>query len=128
ELLRAILLEMIYRKQTGIASGESYVEPPAWFVEGLLALMPNRNRGSLINALTISQLVEPLDQFLRENPQLLDSIGRSIYRGYSYALLQLLIDSPDGRARVGRYIDNLAFASNHPLADLDKAFPQLHEQ
>jgi len=128
ELLRAILLEMIYRKQTGIASGESYVEPPAWFVEGLLALMPNRDRGSLINALTISQLVEPLDQFLRENPQLLDSIGRSIYRAYSYALVQLLIDNPDGRARVGRYIDNLAFASNDAVADLENAFPQLRQR
>src|SRR5207237_4976310 len=90
ELLRAILLEMIYRKQTGIASGESYVEPPAWFVEGLLALMPNRDRGSLINALPSSQLVEPLVAFLREDPQLLDSIARSNYHSYSYLLVQFL--------------------------------------
>jgi len=128
ELLRAILLEMIYRKQTGIASGESYVEPPSWLVEGLLALMPNRDRQSLISALTVSEHVEPLDQFLRENPQLLDSIGRSIYRGYSYALVQLLIDSVDGRGRLGRYIDNLAFASNDALADLEKTFPRLSER
>jgi hypothetical protein len=125
ELLRAILLEMIYRHQTDIASGESYVEPPAWLVEGLLALMPNRDRRSLINALSVSEHVQPLGQFLRENPQLLDSIGRSIYRANSYALVQLLLDSADGRRRLGRYFDNLAFASNDPFADLQKNFPQV---
>jgi hypothetical protein len=125
ELLRAILLEMIYRNQTGIASGESYVEPPAWLVEGLLALMPDHDRGLPINALTVSEHIEPLDQFLRENPQLLDSIGRSIYRANSSALVQVLIDSADGRGRLGRYIDNLAFASNDPLADLQRNFPQV---
>src|SRR6266481_8025275 len=34
ELLRAILLEMIYRNQPGIASGATYVEPPNWLIEG----------------------------------------------------------------------------------------------
>ena len=127
ELLRAIVLEMIYRNQTGIASGERYVEPPAWLVEGLLALMPDHDRGLRINALTVSEHIEPLDRFLRENPRLLDSIGRSIYRANSCALVQLLIDSADGRGRLGRYIDNLAFASNDPLDDLEKVFPQLRE-
>src|SRR5437870_7390797 len=34
ELLRAILLEMIYRNQPGIASGSSYFVPPNWLCEG----------------------------------------------------------------------------------------------
>src|SRR2546430_7525751 len=44
---RAILLEMIYRNQPGIASGATYVEPPNWLIEGLLALTPNRDRTAL---------------------------------------------------------------------------------
>src|SRR5947209_10765471 len=71
ELLRAILLEMIYRNQTAIAPGDVYVEPPSWLVEGLVALTPNRDRASLINALAVSERVTPLDEFLRQRPELL---------------------------------------------------------
>jgi len=125
EILRAILLEMIYRNQTGIASGETYVDPPGWLIDGLLALTPNRDRTSLVNALAVSERIAPLDEFLRERPELLDSVGRSVYRAYSFALVQLLLESAGGPERAGRYIDNLAFASNDPLADLHAAFPQL---
>jgi len=127
EILRLILLEMIYRNQTGITAGETYVEPPDWLIEGLLALTPNRDCRSLVNALAVSERTTPLDQFLRERPLLLDSTGQRLYRAYSFALVQLLVESADGRARLGRYIDNLAFASNDPLADLQAAFPKLAE-
>jgi hypothetical protein len=125
ELLRAILLEMIYRNQTAIAPGDVYVEPPSWLVEGLLALTPNRDRASLINALAVPERVTPLNEFLRERPELLDPAGRLLHRAYSLALVQLLIESADGHAHLGRYIDNLSFASNDPLRDLEAAFPQL---
>jgi hypothetical protein len=125
EILRLILLEMIYRNQTGIAAGESYVDPPDWLIEGLLALTSNHDRGSLVDALVASERVTPLDQFLRERAELLDSAGRVVHRAYSFALVQLLVESADGCARLGRYIDNLAFSSNDPLPDLQAAFPQL---
>ena len=125
ELLRVILLEMIYRNQTAIPSGEAYVEAPDWLVEGLLALTPNRDCLLLVNALAVSERITPLDEFLRERPELLDSTGRLFYRAYSFALVQLVVESADGRARLGSYIDNLAFASNDLLADLQAAFPQL---
>jgi hypothetical protein len=124
ELLRAILLEMIYRNQPAIASGEPYVEPPDWLMEGLLALTPNRDRTSLIDALAVSERITRLDEFLRERAQLLDPAGRLLYRAYSFALVQLLLESADGYACLGRYIDNLSFASNDPLTDLQGAFPQ----
>src|SRR5256714_609929 len=125
ELLRVILLEMIYRTQTAIASGDVYVEPPSWLVEGLLALAPNRDRTLLVAALAVSERVTPLNEFLRERLELLDPAGRLLHRAYSFALLQLLTESADGCARLGRHIDNLSFASNDPLADLLTAFPQL---
>jgi hypothetical protein len=122
EILRVILLEMIYRKETGLASGASYVEPPDWLLEGLLALTPNRDRSALINALAVPERIPSLDEFLRERPHLLDPVAQLLYRAYSFALVQLLAEVP---ARLGRYIDNLASASNDPLADLRKGFPQL---
>jgi hypothetical protein len=125
ELLRAILLEMIYRNQNAIAPGDIYVEPPGWLMEGLLALTPNRDRASFINALAVSERVTSLNEFLRQRPELLGPAGRLLYRAYSWALVQSLIESADGHARLGRYIDNLSFASNDPLRDLEAAFPQL---
>jgi hypothetical protein len=125
ELLRVILLEMIYRNQTAISPGDVYVEAPGWLVEGLLALMPNRDRASLINALAVPERVTPLDEFLRQRVELLEPAGRLLFRAYSLVLLQMLVESADGHALLGRYIDNLSFASNDPAADLQAAFPQL---
>ena len=127
ELIRAILLEMIYRNQTAIAAGENYVESPPWLIGGLLASIPNRAPASLIEALSVTERITSLDQFLHEQPELLDSAGRLLHRAYSYALVQLLIERDDGRARLSRYIDNLAFASNNPMSDLQTAFPELAE-
>jgi hypothetical protein len=42
QLLRAILLEMIYRDQGELVPGAMLVEPPDWLVEGALALTPGR--------------------------------------------------------------------------------------
>src|ERR1700757_2515533 len=48
EVLRSILLEMIYRKESHIAAGTRFVEPPDWLIDGLLALAPGRDRGPLV--------------------------------------------------------------------------------
>ena len=125
ELLRAILLEMIYRKQPNIAPGTVLVQPPDWLLDGVLALTPGRDRGSLVEALSTADKTLPLEEFLGKRPELLDSAGRLLYRAYSFALVQLLIEGPDGHARMSRYIDNLSNASNDPLADLKAQFPVL---
>src|SRR5205814_536457 len=118
ELLRAILLEMIYRSEPNIAPGTAFVEPPDWLLDGVLGLTPGRDRGTLVEALSASEKRMSLEEFLQQRPVLLDSPGRMLYRAYSIALVQLLVDGTDGRSRVTRYIDRLSGASNDPLADL----------
>jgi len=125
ELLRAILLEIIYRKQSDIAPGTVFVEPPDWLLDGVLALAPGPNRGLLVEALSLSDKATSLEKFLRQRPGLLDSAGRMLYRAYSLALVQFLIDGSDGRSRLTRYIGSLSHASNDPLADLKAQFPSL---
>ena len=122
EIMRVILLEMIYRKETSIASGESYVPPPDWLVDGLLAAAPNHDRASVTNTLIASNEIMPLETFLNQRLDTLDLVGRSFYRAYSFGIVQLLAENP---SRVGSYIDNLAFSSNDPMADLRKSFPEL---
>jgi len=126
ELLRAILLEMIYRKQPDVATGTVLVQPPNWLLDGILALTPGRERDLLVRALSTGEKTVPLEELLQQRPGLLDSTGRLFYRAYSFALVQSLIDgTDDGRARLWRYIDNLSNASNDPLADLKTQFPVL---
>ncbi len=68
-----------------------------------------------------------LEEFLGQRFDLLDSAGRMLYRAYSVALVQLLLDEGGGRARLARFISNLSHASNDPVADLKACFPQLRD-
>ena len=125
ELLRAILLEMIYRKESHMAAGSIFVEPPDWLIDGVLALAPGSDRGQLVEALTTADKTESLELFLRQRRRLFDSAGRTLYRAYSFALVQMLIDGRNGPARLAQYIGHLSNASNEPLADLKAQFPFL---
>ena len=125
ELLRAILLEMIYRDEPALAPGTSYVQPPDWLLDGVLALAPERDRSQLIEALAVSNRIMSLGEFLDQRPALLDSPARQLYRSYSFALVQLLVDQTDGPKRLARYIGNLSHATNDSLADLRIQFPVL---
>ena len=125
ELLRAILLEMIYRKKRDVSAGTIFVEPPDWLLDGVLACTPGRDREPLVEALSLSDNKMSLVEFLGQRPELLDSAGRMLYRAYSFALVRLLVDGPDGSSRLARYIENLSNASIDPLASLQAQFPFL---
>jgi hypothetical protein len=125
ELLRTILLEMIYRKDSNIAPGVAFVEPPDWLLDGVLALTPGRDWAQLVEALSVSEKTMSLEEFLRQRAEQLDSAGRMLYRARSFALVQLLVDGVEGRTRLARYIDSLSNASNDPAADLKAQFPVL---
>jgi hypothetical protein len=127
QLLRAILLEMIYRDGGDLAPGTALVEPPDWLVEGALGLTPGREREALVEALSTTDKGKSLQEFLGRRFDLLDSAGRMLYRAYSVALVQLVLDQGGGRVCLARYIANLSHASNDPVADLKASFPELRE-
>jgi hypothetical protein len=130
ELLRAILLEMTYRKEPALPAGTPYVEPPLWLLYGLLDLAPGRDRESLMEALGVEEKVTSLEGFFLQSRAVsqLDSPARELYNAYSFALVRLLLDQADGQVRLARYIANLCRASNNPLADLQAQFPGLSGQ
>ena len=125
ELLRAILLEMIYRKESHLAAGTVFVEPPDWLLDGVLALAPGRDREYLLEALATANKTVPVETFLRQRPELLDSAGRVLYRAHSFVLVQMLVDGRDGPGRLAQYIAHLPDASNEPLTNLKAHFPFL---
>ena len=126
-LAKMIVIEMMYRNRSEVAPGDVYLEPPAWLLDGLLASAPNKNRKALADTLSTLAHEIPYTEFLNQRAEQLDSAAREIYRGYSFALVQMLIDGPNGRFRLGRYIDNLSFATNDPVADLQAAFPEFSD-
>ncbi|HET9418893.1 MAG TPA: hypothetical protein VFO30_06090 [Chthoniobacterales bacterium] len=128
ELLRALVVEMIYRNQPNVAPGTVLAQPPPWLLEGILAAAPGQDRAPLVEALLSSREPISLQQFLQQNPALLDSPARMLYRAYSLALVQLLLASDDGTARLSGFVANLTHASNDPLADLKARFPALGDE
>jgi hypothetical protein len=125
ELLRATLLEMIYRKESHVAAGSFFVEPPDWLIDGALAFAPGSDREQLVEALTTADKTASLETFLGQRRGLLDSAGRTLYRAYSFALVQMLTERKNGPARLAQYIGRLSKASNEPLSDLKAQFPFL---
>ena len=90
-------------------------------------MTPGRERESLIEALSTTEKRKSLEEFLGQRFGLLDSAGRILYRAYSVALVQLLLQQGGGHAHLVRYIANLSRTSNDPIADLKAWFPSLRE-
>jgi hypothetical protein len=128
ELLRALLLEMIYRGESNIPAGTVYVSPPDWLLDGAPALQSELGLDKIANLLAIpvaARTVLPLEKFLQQRPELLDAPGRLLYRAYSFALVDLLSHAADGPGRLARFIADLRSASNDPMAELQNHFPGL---
>jgi hypothetical protein len=128
ELLRAILLEMLYRHKTDVRPGAAYVPPPDWLLVGIplqQAEIDAPRWADLLRAPVAAKKVLPLVEVLRQRYDQLDESGRSLYRAYSFALVQFLTGTPDARARLARFVADLPAASNDPMADLGRHFPAL---
>jgi hypothetical protein len=129
ELLRAIVLEMMYRREPNLPAGAIYVPPPDWLLDGIPPSQSAFDRGSWVGVLrapVTARRISSLEEFLRPRKLSgLDGPSRSLYRAYSLALVELLTKTPDGRARLAHFIADLPSASNDPMADLAAHFPKL---
>lgn len=130
ELLRAFVLEMIYRAQPNIPAGATYVSPPDWFLDGVPAQQSDLSRDRMAAILAVpaaAKNILPLEKFLAQRPELLDGLGRSLYRAYAFALVDLLSRAPEGPKRLTRFILHLPASSNDPMVELRNHFPGLFE-
>ena len=128
ELLRAILLERMYRKQADTPAGTPYVNPPDWLLEGMHAAAAEPEISRLVEALKThvgAGRIVPLDEFLRQKPELLESPSRTVYRAYAFALLTSLREGSGGAAHLARFVADLPQASADPVVDLRAHFPSL---
>jgi len=129
ELLRALFVEMMYRGATDIPAGSWYSSPPDWLLDGVPAHSLNPDDGvAHILALPVARCsILPLAKFVRQKPELLDAPARSLYRAYSFALVELLARPPAGAGHLARFVQDLPSAPDDPVADLRTHFPELFE-
>jgi hypothetical protein len=130
ELLRALVLEMIYRAQPNIPAGATYVSPPDWFLDGVPAQQSGVSRDRMAAILAVAATAKnilPLEKFLAQRPELLDGPGRSLYRAYAFALVDLLSRPPAGPQRLTQFILHLPASSNDQTAELRNYFPALFD-
>jgi hypothetical protein len=130
ELLRALILERMYRGRANIPAGTAYTSPPDWLLDGIPDQQTDLTRARLASLLALpvtAKNVLPLEKFLGQRPDLLDAAGRSFYRAYSFALVDLLSHLPDGSHRLTRFIADLPVASNDPMVELRNHFAELSE-
>jgi hypothetical protein len=128
EMLRALLLEMIYRGQPSLRVGTPYVSPPDWLLEGIPSAESEFSRDRVAGVLalpTAAKTVLPLEKFLTQRPELLDAAGRTLYRAYAFALVDLLSGAPGGPRHLARFVADLPISSNDPMLELEKHFPEL---
>ncbi len=126
ELLRAILVEVMYRERGQIAAGSAYVTPPDWLVEGVLSLQPGRasdETATLLRSVVAANQIPPLEEIVRQRRAQLDSPSRQLFQAYARALLQLLLETPEGQRKLVRFINDLPDAPNDFMADLENHFP-----
>ena len=127
QLLRAILIEMMYRDRGNIAVGTPYVTGPEWLVEGVLALQPGRDtdeNAQLLQRMVGANRIAPLEDVVRQARMPLDAPSRKLFDAYSEALLQLLLEAPEGKQKLWRFIRDLPAAPNDAIADLCAHFPE----
>jgi hypothetical protein len=124
EVLRALLLEMSYRALPSLPAGTPYVAPPDWLVDGILTL-DNESPEVFEGLDSIAASPPLLTNFLAQNPRLLDSQSRALYRACASALVRILIEHENGRAQLNHYIANLPRASVDAFSELRAQFPWL---
>jgi hypothetical protein len=130
ELLRAILLEMMYRGRTDLPPGATYVLPPDWLLAGISppqADIESERWADLLRVQVTAQEVLPLAEILSQRHDQLDESGRALHRAYSLALVEFLSATTEARLRLARFVADLPAASNDPMADLGRHFPIFHD-
>lgn len=130
EILSAILLELIYRDKPDLPAGTAYVLPPDWLVDGIPPRHVDCDWGKFLDALVATtataRKIPSLMECLRlQEISTLDRPSRLLHNAYSIALVDFLTQTPDGRGRLARFIQDLPSASSDSLADLGSHFPEL---
>lgn len=128
-IIRAILIEIAYREHPP-QQGKSFTLPPSWLVEGLAQSLQTRATGVQPNAGLFRQLIETghipkIGDFLGSNVEVMDPTSLAVHDACAASLLDLLANTPGGKASLARMVKGVPESDGDPKALLLRYFPIL---
>jgi hypothetical protein len=127
-LIRAILLDFIYRDRARPEAGQPYVEAPWWFIAGTLETLRRRDQGipaDLYRRLVETNKLPSIEQFLAGRGDELGGTAAAFDAACALAFVQLLREQTDGPARLATLLRTWPDEHRDPILALNRAFPAL---
>lgn len=133
-LLRALLIEQILAPYAGDTASFQLTEvaPPDWLLHGFDQLIRHRRGGSpstyYRGFLASGQILKPAELFAMTRAGDLDPVRHAIFRASSSAMVEALLDQPDGDAGLRGLLGDLGRPGAPPVeAILRQHFPAFRE-
>lgn len=126
-IVRAVLLDFMYRDRKG-QSGDEYAEAPWWIVAGAIEKFRQRDLG--VDSDVFQRLIETnklpaVTDFLAGRGQQFGGSAAAFDNACAHALLQLLLDQPEGKPRLAQLLRHWPDARGDAVAALARAYPAL---
>ena len=129
-IVRALLLEIVYRDRPPLRGGERYAEPPWWLAEGIVQTIRSR-RGAgdpeVFKSIVDTSKLPQLEKFLTQPPMQIDSAAGAVDRACAYSLIRALVQLPNGPQNLARFLRGWPDFGGDALGGLAKHFPVLAE-
>jgi hypothetical protein len=127
-IIRAVMLDFLYRDRPALKPGEPYVEAPWWFVCGVIENQRRKDRG--VNAGFFRTLLEtnklpPIEQFLNGHGMDLGSAAAAFDSACAMVFVETLIEQPEGKTRLAQLLRSWPDAHDDQVSALTRSFPSL---
>jgi len=126
-IIRAVLLEFAYRDRK-VRGGMPVVEPPWWLVAGAVEIFRRQDGGvdsDLFRRLVETNRMPPIEQFLTQHTDDLGATAQTFDGACAMALVQSLLDQPDGPACLANLVRQWPDLHDDPLGAFSRTFPGL---
>jgi hypothetical protein len=129
-IIRAIMLDFMYRGRKPLEAGERYVEAPWWFIYGVIEHQRRKDLGidaGFFRNLVKNNKMPSIEQFLDGHGLELGATAVAFDSACAFAFVEMLIDQPDGKRRLANFLHSWPDVSNDQVTALTGAFPGLGE-
>ncbi len=127
ELLRLFLTELMLAKgKERLSVDTNALGPPEWLYCGLMELIEYQREGrpsDTFSTVLNSRQILSVDDVLSGPPEVADSITEAIYGASAAALVKALLEQPNGKASLQRYVGSLIGNEKKGRDQLAEFFP-----
>jgi hypothetical protein len=127
-IIRAVMLDFLYRDRSAINAGEAYVEAPWWFVCGVIENYRRKDRGidaGFYRRLVTTNKLPPIEQFLDGRGLDLGTTAAAFDSACALAFVDMLVGQPDGKNRLAALMRSWPDVHDDRVAALIRMFPGL---